>query len=206
MKHYIVGLRKQWSWSSGNTRHPEVGCVGWTLLPSRGGSSLLLRLSLWNGARHRWLPEPPLYVEDLVWSLCGQSVGCSGSWVKRRRFYWEVSQFWLLGKTGVTFSLFLVSYCKARKEACGLRQCQTPLWSPANCKEEGWNQNCKGKAIRRICSLPFFLEGLLLPTEQLLSSPVPPHCVFIEFIERTFKIIEVLWPGEVLLGISFSFV
>lgn len=132
MKHYIVGLRKQWSWSSGNTCHPEVGCVGWTPLPSRGGSSLLLRLSLWNGARHRWLPEPPLYVEDLMWSLCGQSVGCSGSWVKRRRFYWEVSQFWLLGKTGVT--LFSLSSLVLQSEEGSLWTTTVPDTTLKPCK------------------------------------------------------------------------
>lgn len=126
-------------------------------------------------------------------SLCGGSRGrvlaraeCGVFWKLGEEegfFPGMFCSFWLLGKVGVTLlSIFLVSYCKARKKACGLRQCQAPLWSPANCKEEGWNQNRKGKTIRSICSLPFFLGGLHLPTEQLLSSPVPPHCVYIEFI------------------------
>lgn len=68
---------------------------------------------------------------------------------------------------------FLVSYSQARKEACGLRQCQTPFWSPANCKEEGRNQNRKGKAGRRMGSHPFVSWGLRLPTEQFLSAPLP---------------------------------
>lgn len=119
-------------------------------------------------------------VWSIQWvSLCGQSMGCSGNWMKRRGVFLE--RLWGFGcweRLSQLFSpSFLVSYSKARKEACGLRQCQTPFWSPANCKEEGWNQNRKGKASRRMCSHPFISWGLHLPTEQFLSAPLPLHWV-----------------------------
>lgn len=75
--------------------------------------------------------------------------------------------FWLLGCHNSFSPSFVVSHSKARKEACGLWQCQTPLWSPANCKEEGWNQNCEGKANRRMCNCPFIWEVCFLLNEQV---------------------------------------
>lgn len=96
-------------------------------------------------------------VWSIQWvSLCEQSMGCSGGWVERRGGLSErLWGFDCWGRLSQLFSpSFLVSYSEARKEACGLRQCQTPFWSAANCEEEGRNQNCKGKASRTMCRHP----------------------------------------------------
>lgn len=190
MKQVPVGcrhmgrLRKHGSYSSKNINVIQrwgllvVGslCFPWLdLLSSWGAPS---RRVVVTGGSQGHLSGRPVW--SIQWaSLRGQSTGCSGGWVKRSGGVPErLCGFGCWARLSQLFSpSFLVSYSKARKEACGLRQRQAPLRSPANCKEEGWNQNRKGKASRRMCSHPFILGGLRLPTEQVLSAPVPLHWV-----------------------------